>query len=538
MQQRQTGDEFGPTADWRNLGPCQALREKGRQLVKLEGRQIALFRTEKGLFAINNRCPHEGFPLMEGTLNDACSLACNWHGWAFDLESGEALEGRDAVRTYPVERRGADIWLDITPVSASLRATRALADLEEALAEHDYERIARSLARLEQAGRPLEDAARATLRWSLPRLEQGCTHAQAGLADWLALAADRPETAFVAHLEALGHFAWDGLFSPPLDLPDGAKPWSESCYLAEVEAMDSLSAMARVRGAFAAGLSFADLAPVMRRFVFSHYMGFGHPAIYLVKIAELIARLGPEVAEPLCLQFTKYLCVAAREDLIPEFRAFRDYLSVDGGHAPVPAPEAFSGQSVRGAMALAAGSAADEPALFDSLLGAAALNMLRFDLSLQQGVRQAIAKNVSWLDFTHAITFAEALHTHAGEDPLVWRSGLMQLACFIGRNGWALDDLTDLTDLAEPGGRWHVADPAAFLEEEKSALFNMDAGDYIYGVHRLKMLCAVEKITGFAGERTSGLVLAATHRYLKSPLRQRHPARAAYQARQTVAREG
>ncbi len=527
---QQTGDKSDTIPDWRNLGPCEALEEKGRILVKLDGLQVAVFQTSKGVFAVNNRCPHEGFPLMEGTLNDNCSLACNWHGWTFDLESGKAIEGRDAVKTYPLEKRGRDLWVDIAQEPAPLRRKAAMAELIEALSEHDYDRIARSLARLEKAETSLEDVARIVINWSVSKLERGFGHAHAGLADWMALADVEADRRHVAILEAAGHFSWDALFSPSLELPTDPKPWSESCYIADLEGMNSLSAMARVKGAFATGQGFSAIKPAMRRFIFQHYMGFGHPAIYLMKLDALIHRLGDSVAEPLILQLTKYLCVASREDLIPEFRSFADCIMLDPGTTSVPAPENFSGQSVRKAMLLTAASTHHHIALFDSLVGAAALNMLRFDQQFQDAVEQPIARNIGWLDFTHAITFAEALDWHGRENPAVWQSGLMQLACFVGRNASYLQE----ADME----KWQLDDPDAFLAAEKTKLFNMDEGEYIYGVHRLKMVVAVEKLAPKLTETTRHLVFAALHRYLRSRLRQRHPARTAFQARETVVRAG
>lgn len=527
---QQAIDQANTVSDWRNLGSCEALEEKGRYLAKLDGLQVAVFKTAKGTFAVNNRCPHEGFPLMEGTLNDNCSLACNWHGWAFDLESGQALEGRDKVRTFPLEWRGDDLWVDVAPEPAAARRAAAMSELFESLSEHDYERIARSLARLEAAGAAFEDVAAEVVAWSVPRLERGFGHAHAGLADWMALSGADPALRHVAFLEAFGHFSWDSLFSAALDVPSEAKPWSRSCYIADLEGMDSASAMARVKAAFEGGDGLAAVTPAMREFIFSHYMGFGHPAIYLVKLGELVAQLGEKVAEPLALQLTKYLCVSAREDLIPEFRGFADFAGQECGDAPVPGADLFSGLSVRKAMSLAAASTAHAQGLFDSLVGAAALNMLRFDLTLQQRVEQPIAKNVGWLDFTHAITFAETLYGLAQEDPSVWQSGLMQLACFVGRNAGYLG-AAEITP-------WHVQDRSLFLAAEKAALFNMDEGDYIFAVHRLKSLAAVEKLAPLLSVRSADLVFAALHRYLRTPMRQRHPARAAHQARETVAREG
>ena len=57
--------------------------------------------------------PHEGYPLREGNLDDRCILTCNWHNWKFDLQSGRNLYGGEGLRTYPVEIRGGEVWIDL-----------------------------------------------------------------------------------------------------------------------------------------------------------------------------------------------------------------------------------------------------------------------------------------------------------------------------------------------------------------------------------------------------------------------------------------
>ena len=145
----------------------------GAKVVKMEGKQILLLDTEVGLFAINNRCPHEGYPLSEGTLGhgEACPalLTCNWHNWKFDLRTGRALDGGDPVRTYPVEARGEEIWIDIADPPAEERRMRALESYRAAFEDYDYERLARELARLVRAGGHLEDGLRAAAGWSHDR---------------------------------------------------------------------------------------------------------------------------------------------------------------------------------------------------------------------------------------------------------------------------------------------------------------------------------------------------------------------------------
>ena len=49
--------------------------------------QVAIFKTEEGFFAVENRCPHAGAFLHEGMVSDNI-LTCIWHGWRFDLETG------------------------------------------------------------------------------------------------------------------------------------------------------------------------------------------------------------------------------------------------------------------------------------------------------------------------------------------------------------------------------------------------------------------------------------------------------------------
>jgi nitrite reductase/ring-hydroxylating ferredoxin subunit len=514
-----------------NLGPVPELGSRGRAVLKVEGHQIALFETEDGLFAINNRCPHEGYPLSEGSLKKGCQLACNWHGWTFDLKSGAALQGRDAVKTYPVTRVRGDILIDLTPEPAAARRTKAYAELDEAVAEHDYERIARSLARLESAGEHSDRIVAHVLCGSVGRFERGFGHAFAGLADWLVLAEGKsPPEQRIARLEAIGHISWDMLMGQDAPLPTETLRWNAKACLEAMEDMKEEEVIGRVRGAFAEGLGFAAVKPVFLQLIFAHYAGFGHPAIYVMKAEELIARLGAGVAEPLALSLARYLCHAGREDLIPEFRGFADYLRLEPGTAPVPRVNCLVGQSVRQAMALTAASSAHGPQMWEALLAASAMNMLRFDVDRQHGVAQPIAQNIGWLDFTHAITFAEAVHHHASRDAGLWQSALMQMAAFVGRNTAYLG--------AEVDERWFVEDADAFLKAEKAALFNMNEGDYIFAVHRLKMIRATETLLGRVGEKTAAVLVAALNRYLHTPMRQRHPARTAFQAWQTVAREG
>ena len=86
------------------------LHTKGRKVVRRDGKQILLIEAGERVFAIANRCPHEGYPLSEGTLSSDCLLTCNWHNWKFDLGTGETLVGRDPVDLPRGIARQGDIF--------------------------------------------------------------------------------------------------------------------------------------------------------------------------------------------------------------------------------------------------------------------------------------------------------------------------------------------------------------------------------------------------------------------------------------------
>ncbi len=141
------GPRFEPVA----IGRAE-LERRGRKVVRKAGRQILLIASAGRVYAVANRCPHEGYPLSEGTLGPDCVLTCDWHNWKFDLASGEAKVGRDPVRVYPVRLEGDAVLIDFAePPPEQLRA-RALTGLAAAMADNDRTRMARETARLEHAG--------------------------------------------------------------------------------------------------------------------------------------------------------------------------------------------------------------------------------------------------------------------------------------------------------------------------------------------------------------------------------------------------
>ena len=385
---------------WIKAVSVDKLKSEGRAVFRLDGRQIAIFDTKKGIYACNNRCPHEGYPLREGTLDEHCKLTCNWHNWKFDLETGENQRDGDRLRTYPVELRDGDVWIEIVDPPVEEQLARSLAGLRKAFDDHGYEHLSREIARIMRLGVDPLVTVREAIRWSHDRLEYGWTHAYAGAADWLALYdehADNPENRLICLLEAIGHMSDDTLREPVHPYPEGIESWDEAAFLDAVEREDETRAVRLTRGALAAGDAWQVMEGALARAALAHYADFGHSAIYVPKAGALIARLGEEVAEPLLLSLVRGLVSAFREDLIPEFRAYGEAVRTFGAKANGSAPTAgaYASLNANSAVAFTAdhGSA---PALdlFRSLLLANATNMAAFDLrhldDLDQALRQRL----------------------------------------------------------------------------------------------------------------------------------------------------
>src|SRR5262245_42093843 len=204
------------------LGP------RGRRLMRHEGRQVLVIAEQTRLFAIANRCPHEGYPLSEGTIGPACVLTCNWHNWKFDLATGEALVGRDPVRTYEIAKRNGEIFIDLEDPPATERRARALSGITAAILDNDRPRMAREVARLEWAGFDAREALVHGFRLCADRLEDGMTHAHAAAADWLLIAsrAETPAERLAAQLEPLGHIAWDTEGAGHFPYPEAVSEWN------------------------------------------------------------------------------------------------------------------------------------------------------------------------------------------------------------------------------------------------------------------------------------------------------------------------
>jgi len=104
----------------------------GRKIIEVAGRSIGVFNLGGEFFALRNRCPHQGGPLCEGKTwglaqsrvpgavehtREGEILTCAWHGWEFDIRTGQSWcdPARLRVRRYAVSvAPGATLVADAT----------------------------------------------------------------------------------------------------------------------------------------------------------------------------------------------------------------------------------------------------------------------------------------------------------------------------------------------------------------------------------------------------------------------------------------
>ena len=536
--ERTSGD-----AQWTRAADLDRLQPSHPIAAKLHGKHIALFLHQGQVLACNNRCPHEGYPLVEGALDADCVLTCNWHNWKFDLKTGATLYGGDNLRIYPVKVEDGAVWLDIRDPPAAERIERALEHLELAMAEFDTARIARELARLGKAGAEPELALVRVIQGTHARLRDGMTHAYAAAEAWLRLRDSLAgETLRLAcAVEALVYIAFDTLRERTHPFTAESAAWNAGDFAAAIESQDEDRAAALLNGGLAQGLHFADLEPALAAAALAHYNDFGHTLIYLMHVRRLIERLGTEVEKPLLLAWLRSLIYATREDLLPDFRHYADALAA--WHASArqadrqPGPDAFEGQSVRQVLDATVAAAGSTPLeVYFALMEASARHLLRFDERHALRTDNSVADNVGWLDFTHALTFGHALRQQCARQPHLWPRGLLQLALFVGRNSGYLDANTAAQTAIQ---EWAVTDETAFHERAVATIVDHGVGLPIFPAHWLKTWSAVrdEMAAGLpAGARTA--MLAAVNRLLAVRFKQRHALRTAHQALGFVGREG
>jgi nitrite reductase/ring-hydroxylating ferredoxin subunit len=416
------------------------VEEVGIKTVQRGGHTIVLVRNNGAIYAVDNRCPHMGFPLDRGTVKDGI-LTCHWHHARFDLASGGTFDQwADDIRAFPVELRDGEVWVDLQE-HRDLRAHQR--DRLRVGLERDIPLVIGKavLTLTEGDGDPV-----APFRTGL---EFGARYRNRGWGQGLTMhvcfmnmlphleETERPRALY----HGLSAVARDSFDHParfcvrplPGATPDLAtlKRWFRQF----IEVRDDEGAERCIVSALRAGATPAQMADMLFTAVTDHrYIDIGHPADFTNKALEALDIAGWDLAELVLTSLVRGYAMAERMEESNAWRHPIDLVALLEG-AFEELPEAVADGGHAGEPDVAAG----RPALVELLLGDdpqvtvdAMLAALRAGMSgveLAQTVAYAAALRIArfhtsnefgdWDTALHTFTFANAVHQGVRRAPSV-----------------------------------------------------------------------------------------------------------------------
>src|SRR5215472_10546429 len=314
-------------------------------------RRIALMRTDRGVYAADNRCPHQGYALVQGDMSGDV-LTCAWHNWKFRLTDGQCLFGGENIRTYPVSVRDGWVYVDVTDPAPEEIAPELFASLLEAMGDVNTGRLARDTMRLRAIGTPLTEVVRTGVSYGATRAEYGWNHSLATLADCLTMASafEGPLRTFPV-IQGLATLSRTEVRRPPRPQPDPADVAREygsaagglAAFPALIDDERGDEAEALLRGLLVAGVSPGKIRHAFLNAITDHFLGYGHPMIYCQKAFELLMRIGWSEADMVLAPLVPAITWSTRYDRLPYMRRFlRAWREADPAEPAlsVPAPSA------------------------------------------------------------------------------------------------------------------------------------------------------------------------------------------------------
>ena len=282
------------------VGTVDELRTEGRLVVKAGTHGVCVFWHDGRAYALDDRCPHMGFPLHRGTVEEGL-VTCHWHHARFDLATGGTLDPfADDGRTFPVEIDGDDVFVVVGPADARVdhHRRRLVEGLESGLTLV----TAKAVLALLEAGQPPSEIVRAGLEFGVANRADGWG---SGLTVLVAMAnllshldpTDRPS----ALVHGLAFVARDTRNRPPrfplAPLGDGADDLPperlSSWYRRFIETRSSDAAERALVTAIDAGLPQADIATMLLAAATDHvFLDVGHTVDFTNKAFEALEHVG------------------------------------------------------------------------------------------------------------------------------------------------------------------------------------------------------------------------------------------------------
>ncbi len=303
------------------VGSIADLVEKERVVVSGGRHGIVVFHHEGKIYAVDNRCPHMGFPLSKGSLRCGI-LTCHWHHARFDLASGGTFDPfADDVRVYPTAVQDGIVWVDLKPAPGD-RVRKAFDRLRDGLEQNLSLVIVKSLLTLLDAR--VSSGEILTVAGAF-----GATYRAAGWGPGLTILTAManvvkqlgPDEQALALFHGLSHVADDCQGQPPrfdrdpLLATDATAQRLKVWFREFVEVRDVDGAERVLRTAIQEGMTASEIADMMLAAATDHYfLNGGHTIDFLNKAFEFLDCAGWDHASEILPSLITGLCRAQRSE--------------------------------------------------------------------------------------------------------------------------------------------------------------------------------------------------------------------------------
>ncbi len=315
------------TTNLLRVGGVAEVKARGCMVVTGGGHTIAVFESDGRFAAVDNRCPHMGFPLDRGTLKSGI-LTCHWHHARFDLLSGGTFDPfADDVRSFPVSVVDGEVWVDPAPPEPD-PIERWSKRLEDGLEHNIRLVIAKSALGLNSSDAdyrvPLTIGARFGATYSAQGWGQAMTMltCAANIQKWLN-SEDKPRALY----QGLRQVAAECAGRPPRFLvdplptgetrPEVFKEWFRSF----IDVRDDEGAERCLRSAIELGVSQRDIADMVFAAATDRiYLDSGHTLDFCNKAFEILDHIGWEYAGRILTSLVHGMASARRSEELNSWR--------------------------------------------------------------------------------------------------------------------------------------------------------------------------------------------------------------------------
>jgi nitrite reductase/ring-hydroxylating ferredoxin subunit len=421
-----------PPAHAHEVGPLDELRDEGHRVVRVDGRAILVVHHEDEVRAVDNRCPHMGFPLARGTVDDGV-LTCHWHHARFALSCGDTFDPwADDVPSYPTEVVDGVVYVDPRPSDERSPEVRWAERLDDGLERNLRLVVAKSVIGLLDADvsptEPVRTGVRFGVRYRAGGWGPGLTilSAMANVLPDLAVE-DRKRALYQGLVEVAGDCAGEPprFDQDPFDDHDVSRDRLAGWLRDTVEVRDADGTERCLRTAIAAGYAPDDVAGLLLVAATDHrYLDGGHTMDFVNKACEALDQVGWEHADEVLPALVTSLTDATRSEELSSWRqpvdlAARldetfdhlDRLTDEGRGATWTEPDDFvetlltdDPDRVVGALEEAIAAGATPTQLARSVALAAATRVAQFSTANEFS---------DWNTVHHTFTYANAVHALA-----------------------------------------------------------------------------------------------------------------------------